>query len=98
MANQYIRGAGIHASGTIALANKTGNWRLVDPIVQNELCNGCKICSQFCPDDCIERLVVDKSAPVGTPRIMIDMEYCKGCGICAQECPKQAIMMVKVEA
>lgn len=98
MGKSYIRGAGIHASGTIALANKTGSWRLLEPVVENPKCTGCKICWQFCPDDCIERLVVDKSAPPSTPRIVIDMEYCKGCGICARECPTKAIVMVKVEA
>jgi Pyruvate/2-oxoacid:ferredoxin oxidoreductase delta subunit len=41
---------------------------------------------------------VEKSAPPGTPRIVIDMEYCKGCGICAHECPTDAITMVKIEA
>jgi 2-oxoacid:acceptor oxidoreductase delta subunit (pyruvate/2-ketoisovalerate family) len=98
VAKEYIRGAGIHASGTIAGFNKTGTWRMLDPVVNQEQCIGCKICWQFCPDDCIERLQVDKDAPAGTPRILIDMEYCKGCGICAHECPKQAITMVKVEA
>ena len=49
-------------------------------------------------DDCIRRLQVEKSAPAGTQRIVIDMEYCKGCGICAHECPTKAITMVKIEA
>ncbi len=98
MAKTYIRGSGIHAGGTIALVNKTGTWRIYDPVVDQEKCIGCKICSQFCPDDCIRRLGVDKSAPAGTPRIEIDMVYCKGCGICAQECPKGAIQMVLCEA
>jgi len=98
VAKEYIRGAGIHASGTIALVNKTGTWRVMDPVVDNTACNGCKICSQFCPDDCIKRLEVEKSAPAGTQRIVIDMEYCKGCGICAHECPTDAITMVKIEA
>jgi 2-oxoacid:acceptor oxidoreductase delta subunit (pyruvate/2-ketoisovalerate family) len=96
--NEYIRGAGIHASGTIAMVNKTGTWRLLDPVVDDMKCIGCKICSDFCPDDCIERLVVEKDAPPGTKRIIIDLEYCKGCGICAHECPKDAITMVKIEA
>jgi pyruvate ferredoxin oxidoreductase delta subunit len=95
---QYIRGAGIHATGTIALVNKTGSWRLHEPVVDHSKCIGCKICSEYCPDDCIERLVVEKSAPPSTPRIKIDMEYCKGCGICAHECPKAAIRMVVCEA
>jgi pyruvate ferredoxin oxidoreductase delta subunit len=34
---EYIRGAGIHASGTIAAFNKTGTWRILDPIVNQEL-------------------------------------------------------------
>lgn len=94
----YIRGANVHAAGTIALVNKTGTWRVHDPVVDNSKCIGCKICSQYCPDDCIVRLGVDKSAPSDTPRIEIDMEYCKGCGICAYECPKGAIQMVICEA
>ena len=98
MANEYIRGAGIHASATIALVNKTGAWRVEDPVVDHEKCIGCKICSDFCPDDCIVRLQVEKEAPAGTPRIEIDMVYCKGCGICAHECPKGAITMVSSEA
>ena len=98
MAKVYIRGAGIHNSGTIALVNKTGTWKILEPVVDHPKCIGCKICSQYCPDDCIERLVVAKDAPPETPRIVIDMEYCKGCGICAHECPTKAITMVKVEA
>ncbi len=88
----------MHAAGTIALVNKTGSWRTHEPVVDHLKCIGCKICSEYCPDDCIERLVVEKSAPPSTPRIRIDMEYCKGCGICAQECPKAAIQMVACEA
>ncbi|MEE8470967.1 MAG: 4Fe-4S binding protein [Dehalococcoidia bacterium] len=95
MGKPYIRGAGIHAAGTIARVNKTGSWRLQKPVTDHSACTGCKICSQFCPDDCIVRLVVDKSAPPSTPRIEIDMEYCKGCGICAHECPTGAIQMAE---
>lgn len=95
MERAYIRGAGVHNTGTIAMVNKTGSWRLQKPVTEHSICNGCKICSQFCPDECIVRLVVDKSAPLSTPRIEIDMEYCKGCGICANECPKGAIQMVE---
>ncbi len=94
----FIRGASVHATGTIALVYKTGTWRVHDPVVDNSKCIGCKICAQYCPDDCIVRLGVDKSAPADTPRIEIDMEYCKGCGICAHECPKGAIQMVVCEA
>lgn len=89
----YIRGTVLHATGTQVL-NKTGGRRVFTPVVDHPKCISCKICSQFCPDGCIERLVVDKTAPPSTPRIIIDMDYCKGCGICAHECPTKAIEMV----
>ena len=97
MVKPYVRGTGIHSAGTLSMVNKTGTWRSYDPIVDHDNCISCKICKQFCPDECITRLDVDKSAPKGTPRIEIDMEYCKGCGICAHECPKGAIQMVACE-
>ena len=98
MVKACIRGTAIHASATMALVNKTGSWRLSEPVIEHTKCTGCKICSEFCPDGCIERLNVDKSAPPSAPRIRIDMEYCKGCGICANECPQGAIMMLESEA
>lgn len=97
MSKAYIRGTAIHSSANMALVNKTGSWRLSEPVIEYTKCKGCKICSEFCPDYCIERLNVDKTAPPSTPRIRIDMEYCKGCGICAHECPHGAIMMVESE-
>ena len=97
MVKTYIRGATIHATGTTALVNKTGDWRVYTPVVDHSKCISCKICSQYCPDGCIERLVVDKSAPPSTPCIKIYYDYCKGCGICAHECPKGAIQMAVSE-
>lgn len=97
MAKAFIRGSGIHNTDTFALVNKTGDWRVYTPVVDNSKCISCKICSQYCPDDCIERLVVDKSTPTSAQRIKIDYDYCKGCGICAHECPKGAIQMVVSE-
>ena len=94
MEREYIRGAAIHASATMGPFNKTGSWRLQEPVVDQSKCIACKICSQFCPDECIERLVARVPDDPSVARIKIDMEYCKGCGICARECPKGAITMV----
>lgn len=96
MEKQFIRGCAIHATGTLSF-NKTGMWRIFKPVVDQSKCISCKLCSQYCPDMCIERLTVEESAPPSTTRIIIDMDYCKGCGICAHECPKGAIEMVMEE-
>lgn len=69
---------------------KTGTWRTLRPIIDEEKCIRCYICWKFCPDMSIE---VDEEGDL--PKINLD--YCKGCGICANECPKDAIEMVREE-
>jgi pyruvate ferredoxin oxidoreductase delta subunit len=62
--------------------NKTGSWRNMKPVRDEEKCIQCGLCKIFCPD-----FSIDKDS--------IDYDYCKGCGICAEECTKDAIEMVK---
>lgn len=83
-----IRGGAQHRLGTTVL-NKTGGWRTFKPVINHDLCNRCKICSDFCVDGIVYRV---KGEP-----IVIDYDYCKGCGICANECPLNAIEMVREE-
>jgi pyruvate ferredoxin oxidoreductase delta subunit len=68
--------------------NRTGAWRSLRPRLKAEACNGCSLCSLFCPDGCV--------FPEGEV-FSIDYTYCKGCGICAKECPSGAIEMVPEE-
>lgn len=65
--------------------NKTGGWRTLKPIKDDEKCKNCGICWQFCPETAIDE------------KFNINYDYCKGCGICARECPFKAIEMVKEE-
>jgi len=65
---------------------RTGNWRVVRPIVHHEKCVNCKACYLWCPEGTI--LVIDG-------KVDIDYTYCKGCGICSNICPVKAIEMVK---
>jgi len=67
---------------------KTGTWKVNKPIVDRNVCIGCKLCQQVCPDSCIQ--IVRKKS-------VINLDYCKGCGICARACPVKAITMVKEE-
>jgi pyruvate ferredoxin oxidoreductase delta subunit len=58
---------------------KTGTWRTMKPVKDEERCTHCMICWVYCPDSCI---LVENGRQVG-----FDLEHCKGCGICAAECP-----------
>jgi pyruvate ferredoxin oxidoreductase delta subunit len=68
--------------------NKTGNWGVQKPVVDEKKCIKCTICQSVCPEPCISGLEKNPKEP---PKF--DYEYCKGCGICAQECPAKAITM-----
>ena len=69
------------------VAGKTGLWRNMKPIVNNEKCTKCYQCEIFCPAISI---AVDFNAGA-----LMDYDYCKGCGICAEVCPTGAITMVQ---
>jgi pyruvate ferredoxin oxidoreductase delta subunit len=64
---------------------KTGNWRIVRPLVHEDKCVGCKACYIWCP----EGTIIIKDG-----KVAVDYEYCKGCGICSNVCPAKAIEMV----
>jgi len=86
MSVELIRGCVSHNLGTTAI-NNTGSWRIFKPVLDNEKCKPCAVCSQYCPDGII---LYEKDKEVA-----INYYYCKGCGICAHECPRDAIEMVR---
>lgn len=55
------------------------------PIIDEELCTGCEICIDECPNDCLE--LVDDVVKLVRP------EDCDGKGECAEVCPTDAISM-----
>ena len=69
--------------------NKTGGWRIFQPLYHKDKCIKCGICSMLCPDSSV------RAQEDGY--VVFDYDYCKGCGICAYECPKDAIDMVLEE-
>jgi pyruvate ferredoxin oxidoreductase delta subunit len=68
------------------LVSTNSSYRVVKPIIENELCSLCLMCYLLCPDGTII---------ISNDKIEIDYDFCKGCGICAHECSKKAIKMIK---
>lgn len=54
-------------------------------IVDPELCTGCRICDEVCPEGAI----------AVKQRAIINDGVCTGCGICVSECPSEAIVIVQ---
>lgn len=52
--------------------------------VNEEKCNGCKLCILNCPDPNV--IAIDKAK-----KVTIDQARCKGCGLCVVACPKEAL-------
>ncbi len=69
---------------------KTGNWRVLRPVVNLDKCTHCMLCWLYCPDMAIEITVNEK----GKPQMLgFNYDYCKGCGLCADVCPVHVIDM-----
>ena len=76
----------IHAALT-SVQVRTGLWRTLRPVLENENCRKCHwVCGSYCPDGVIS---VDDA---GYPEI--DYDHCKGCMICVAQCPTHALVAV----
>ena len=75
--------------------NQTGSWRDKYPVIDHEICNGCKLCVYYCPEGIC--FITTKKNKAGKFYAERDLRYCKGCAICAVECPVKAITMLPEE-
>lgn len=57
-------------------------------VVNEERCNGCRLCLNWCFYDAITMRIIDKKEIA-----LIDKMKCDGCGLCASLCPMNAIIM-----
>ena len=65
-----------------------GLCQIDKPIINENLCTGCNVCTSICPFGAMGRN--EKGAA------RVDEEICKGCGICAAHCPEKAIKMERL--
>jgi pyruvate ferredoxin oxidoreductase delta subunit len=56
-----------------------GDWRVMKPVWNTELCIDCQNCWIYCPDSAI----ISRNKEIQG----IDYDHCKGCGICVEVCP-----------
>lgn len=64
---------------TNSINKYVGDWRVVKPVWNVDLCIDCQNCWLYCPDSSI--ISRDKEM------VGIDYHHCKGCGICSEVCP-----------
>ncbi len=58
--------------------------------INEELCNGCKTCFNYCPMDVFRFHEGNKKAYINY------VEDCQGCFLCEVECPQGAITCVPI--
>ncbi|MDH7478116.1 MAG: 4Fe-4S binding protein [Candidatus Bathyarchaeota archaeon] len=64
---------------------KTGFCEADKPIINENICSGCGVCTSICPFNAMSKN--EKGIA------QANEELCKGCGICAAHCPENAIKM-----
>lgn len=69
----------------------------VEVVINEDLCQGCGYCVEFCSKGCIE-IAGEKFTPQGylVPSV-IRPEVCTACTVCARMCPAIAIEIYKYE-
>ena len=77
-----ISAPSIHAALTSPQVT-TGLWRTLRPVVDENSCRRCGLCSSYCPEGAIS--LDNRGVPI------IDYVHCKGCLVCVTECPAHAI-------
>ena len=67
------------------------------PVVDEDLCIGCKKCQRVCPVDAVERVEKGVNAK-GRPKLVpvFDIEKCIVCNNCVIDCPKSVIHIEEV--
>jgi pyruvate ferredoxin oxidoreductase gamma subunit len=81
------RGTASVASAPNTPSRKTGDWRVMRPVIDLERCTHCWVCFENCPDGAIT--LTESDIP------QIDYGVCKGCLICGEECPIHAIKSIR---
>jgi len=80
----------LDVSGVVVQQVKRSEWQ--KPFFDKNKCNGCAICLDVCPTDCISLGVPGIKDPHAYPEV-VNQKACIGCGFCNQECPMDAIEM-----
>lgn len=68
---------------------KTGDWRSMRPVWNEEKCKHCLMCWVVCPDNSI---CVKDGKITG-----FDFDHCKGCGVCTKQCKFNALELIPEE-
>ena len=66
-------------------------------VVDEELCKGCGLCTEVCPQNVLV-MALDRFTPRGYHPAALDESdgHCTGCMICAQMCPDAAITVYRM--
>lgn len=69
-------------------------------VVDESNCTGCRVCTNFCPVNCIEPVAAKKYDDVVIPPVHVLFNDCIGCGACVRACSQltwNAIRMISKE-
>lgn len=79
-----------------ATAEKVRRTEWPKPVIEEEICSGCKYCIDICPFECIS-LVGDPDMPWVKVASLTNPKACVSCYLCEASCDKGAIVLIPPE-
>ncbi|MCC7106689.1 MAG: 4Fe-4S binding protein [Chloroflexi bacterium] len=74
------------------LAAKVRRTEWAKPVIQEEICSGCKYCVEICPFECLSLDGVE-GMPWVSVAVLSDAKSCVSCYLCESACDKGAIVL-----
>lgn len=79
--------------GTMQKAGDFPKASVRRPVVDGDLCSGCKLCAKVCPANAVRVQTVFRDGEDPSVSFELSEDRCVSCGLCVEACPENALKL-----